>query len=98
MHRNFRNVGKVVFGRGSFDQLGQVLQPVREAEAGPVVFLVDDWFQGRELVDRLPAGAADVVRFIDASHEEPKTEQVDELRDTILASRGLPSGVVGIGG
>jgi 3-deoxy-alpha-D-manno-octulosonate 8-oxidase len=98
MHRNFRNVGKVVYGRGALDQLGSILEPVRERGPGPVVFLVDDWFENRDLAERLPVVPDDEVHFFDASHEEPKTGQVDELRDGILARSGLPSGVVGIGG
>lgn len=98
MHKNFRNVGKLVFGRGAIEQLDSLIDPVRAAGSGPVVFLVDDWFEDRDLPGRLPIRPDDELRFIDASHEEPKTSQVDALRDGILAERGVPSGVVGIGG
>ena len=83
MHKNFRNVGQLVYGRGAFDQLGSILDPQRTAGEGYFVFLVDDWFEGRELPGKLPAVSGDVVRFIDASHEEPKTGQVDELRQPV---------------
>jgi 3-deoxy-alpha-D-manno-octulosonate 8-oxidase len=98
MHRNFKNVGKTVYGRGCFDQLGDILSPQREVEEGFIVFLVDDFFQDRALTGRIPAEEGDVVRFIDASHDEPTTAQVDELRDDILSEQGVPGGVVGIGG
>jgi 3-deoxy-alpha-D-manno-octulosonate 8-oxidase len=98
MHRNFRNVGKIVYGRGSIEQLGSILEPVRAGGPGPVVFVVDDWFEGREVMERVPVAPGDEVHFFDASHEEPKTGQVDELRDGILQRNGTPSGVVGIGG
>jgi len=98
MHKNFRNVGRLVYGRGAFDQLGSILDPKRSEGERYFVFLVDDWFEDRELPGRMPVLPGDVVRFIDASHEEPKTGQIDELRDEILSERGLPSGVVGIGG
>ena len=98
MYRNFRNVGKVVYGPGAIRQLESILDPVRAAGGGSMVFLVDDWFEGRDLPERLPIAAGDRVHFIDASHDEPKTSQVDDLRDGILAGQGLPAGVVGIGG
>jgi 3-deoxy-alpha-D-manno-octulosonate 8-oxidase len=98
VHRNFRNVGKVVYGRGALDQLGDIVAPRRKEQGGFLVWLIDDWFEGRALPDRLPVEEGDEVRFVDASHEEPKTDQVDALRDEILAARGLPAGVVGIGG
>jgi 3-deoxy-alpha-D-manno-octulosonate 8-oxidase len=98
VHRNFRNVGKVVYGRGAVDQLGDILAPRRTGNEGFLLFLVDDWFEGRELPGRLPVEDADAIRYVDASQEEPTTEQVDALRDGILAERGLPAGVVGIGG
>jgi len=98
VHRNFRNVGKVVYGRGALDQLGEIVEPRRAENEGFLVWLIDDWFEGRDLRDRLPLKQDDEIRFIDASHEEPKTGQVDALRDGILAERGLPAGVVGIGG
>ena len=36
--------------------------------------------------------------FIDVDPYEPTTGQVDELRDKIITKKGLPSGVIGIGG
>jgi 3-deoxy-alpha-D-manno-octulosonate 8-oxidase len=98
MHTNFTNVGKTVYGPGSFDQLGDILGPQRHRNEGYIVFLVDDFFEGRPLADRLPREAGDVLRFIDASHDEPTTDQVDEIRDSVLGAHGLPAGVVGIGG
>jgi 3-deoxy-alpha-D-manno-octulosonate 8-oxidase len=98
MHRNIPNVRNLVYGRGSFDALGEVLAPHRRENDGVMVFLIDDFFEERDLTDRLPAAAKDWVAFIDASHDEPKTGQVDRLRDDIVSEAGLPAGVVGIGG
>lgn len=98
MHSNFKNIGKTVYGRGSFDQLEEILRPRRQVDAGYIVYLVDDYFENRDLSQRIPAEGGDIVRFVDASHEEPTTGQVDELRDGILSAHGVPGGVVGIGG
>lgn len=98
MHKNFKNIEKVVFGRGSFDAMNGILEPVRKENDQFILFVVDDYFRGKELAERIPAKPEDVVTFIDVDPQEPTTEQVDRLRDEILAQRGLPSGVVGIGG
>ena len=39
-----------------------------------------------------------LILFEDVDHHEPTTEQIDSLRDKILKEKGLPSGIVGIGG
>ncbi|RLD75430.1 MAG: alcohol dehydrogenase, partial [Bacteroidetes bacterium] len=98
MYKNIKNIDKIVFGTGSFNQLEDILKPKRVENNKYFVFVVDDFFDGKELSNKLPAYEEDLVFFIDASHEEPKTGQIDHLRDEILASKGLPSGIVGIGG
>src|ERR1041384_6160324 len=55
-------------------------------------------FKGKDLEARIPSTNDDVVRFIDVDPHEPTTDQIDHLRDEVLASRGIPAGVVGIGG
>ena len=96
MHKNFKNIEKVVYGRGSFDTMKDILAERRHG--GFFVFLVDEYFKGKDLEGRLPASAEDVVRFIDVDPHEPTTEQIDHLRDDIQASRGMPAGIIGIGG
>lgn len=98
MHKNFKNIEKVVFGRGSFNTMDGIIEPVRESNDHFFLFIVDNYFKGKELEQRIPAKASDVIKFIDVDPHEPTTEQIDGLRDEILASNGLPSGVVGIGG
>ena len=98
MHKNFNNIDKVCYGPGSFAQLGEIIEPVRKENDKFFVFVVDNYFKGKPLTDQLPLQKGDVLRFIDVDPEEPTTEQIDELRDTILAENGLPAGIVGIGG
>ncbi len=98
MHKNFKNIEKVVYGRGSFDTMESILAPIREQNDHFFLFVVDDYFNGKELAKRIPATAADVIKFIDVDPQEPTTEQIDSLRDEILSTKGLPSGVIGIGG
>lgn len=97
-HRNFPQVPRVVFGKGSFDQLGEILLPHRKHSDAPFIFLVDDVFKKTELAERVPLIFNDELIFVSAD-EEPKTKQVDELVGMILRKyTSLPSGIVGIGG
>ena len=97
-YRNFPMVPRVVFGNGSFDQLGDILLPKRKHSEAPIIFLVDDVFEGTALISRIPKIFCDQIVFISAA-EEPKTEQVDALVKMIRKEyQELPSGIVGIGG
>ncbi|MCL4158224.1 UNVERIFIED_CONTAM: hypothetical protein GTU68_029223 [Idotea baltica] len=91
-------VPRVVFGNGSFDQLGDILLPRRRHSEAAMIFLVDDVFEGTELISRIPKIFCDQIVFISAD-EEPKTEQVDALVKMIRSQfQELPSGIIGIGG
>ena len=94
--RNFKLVGYVVYGRGSFNQLDEILAPHRK-DGQPMVFLVDHFFEGKELVNRIPLRDNDLILFADVT-TEPKTIYVDELATRLKQEFGSISGVIGIGG
>ncbi len=97
-YRNFPMVPRVVYGNGSFCQLGDILMPQRKNSDAPCVFLVDDVFEGTSFVGRIPVIFSDQIIFISAD-EEPKTDQVDALVAKIKQDFSeLPSGIIGIGG
>jgi 3-deoxy-alpha-D-manno-octulosonate 8-oxidase len=98
-YKNFPMVPRVIFGRGCFDQLNEILAGVRTTPKSPMVFLVDDVFKTNTTVlSRIPKQEKDHIIFISAN-EEPKTTQVDDLRDSIFNKFGeVPEGVIGIGG
>ncbi|MEZ4811356.1 MAG: iron-containing alcohol dehydrogenase family protein [Allomuricauda sp.] len=97
-YRNFPMVPRVVFGSGSFSQLGEILMPKRKNSDAPFIFLVDDFFENREFASRIPLMFSDEIIFVSAE-EEPKTEQVDALVARIKEKyEEMPSGIVGIGG
>jgi 3-deoxy-alpha-D-manno-octulosonate 8-oxidase len=98
MHKNFKNIEKIVFGRGSLENLAGILSERRHEHNQFYLFVVDRYFKGKELEGRLPVGPTDVLKFIDVDIHEPTTDQIDELRDEIASSKGTPAGVVGIGG
>jgi 3-deoxy-alpha-D-manno-octulosonate 8-oxidase len=97
-HKNFKNIDKVTYGRGSFLQLAATVEPIRAENKNYFVYIVDNYFKGKGLSNNLQNKAEDLVYFIDVDPHEPTTEQIDFLRDEILSKKGLPSGVIGIGG
>jgi 3-deoxy-alpha-D-manno-octulosonate 8-oxidase len=96
LHKNFKNIEKVCYGRGSFAMMESILAEKRNG--GFFLFVVDDYFKGKDLAKRIPATNDDIVHFIDVDPHEPTTEQIDKLRDDAIESHGIPAGVIGIGG
>jgi 3-deoxy-alpha-D-manno-octulosonate 8-oxidase len=94
--RNFKMVGYVVYGRGSFNQLDEILASRRQGDA-PIVFLVDHFFENKPLARRIPVRGRDKVIFVDVSYE-PKTVYVDKLAGDLRQEFGKVSGIIGIGG
>ena len=102
MFRNFKMVSKVVYGRGCFSQLGEILHEQRQGSEAVMVFILDDVFKAGRLQARLPLNADDMIIWANVD-EEPKTVYVDQLTMQVkehMAKRrdDLPSGVIGIGG
>jgi 3-deoxy-alpha-D-manno-octulosonate 8-oxidase len=95
--RNFKMVDYVVYGRGCFNQLDEILEP-RRIGGAPMIFLLDHYFQNDEqLKARIPLRDNDMLMVMDVTHE-PKTSYVDELADQLKEKFGTISGVIGIGG
>lgn len=94
--RNFKMVGYVIYGRGSFNQLDEIITPHRKNGA-PMIFLVDHFFEGKPLASRVPLRGNDKIIFADVTYE-PKTTYVDKLANELKAEFGTVSGVIGIGG
>lgn len=94
--RNFRMVSYVVYGRGSFDQLDEILSVNRLGEA-PMIFLIDHFFENNPLTSRIPLRGGDKILFADITYE-PKTSYVDLISKQLKEEFGTVSGIVGIGG
>src|SRR6476646_8608897 len=94
--RNFKMVGYVIYGRGSFNQLDEIIAPHRKADA-PMIFLVDHFFEGKDLPKRIPVKGKDKIIFVDVTYE-PKTTYVDSLANQLKEEFGTVSGIIGIGG
>ena len=95
--RNFKMVDYVVYGRGCFDQVDEIIARHRKAGA-PMVFLLDHFFKDdNTFKSRIPLRGNDILIDADVSHE-PKTSYVDELAAEIKSKHGMVSGIIGIGG
>jgi 3-deoxy-alpha-D-manno-octulosonate 8-oxidase len=103
MFRNFKTVSRVVFGRGCFNQIDDILSEKRKHSSADMVFLVDDVFQKDALAGRIPAKDRDLLMWVNVD-QEPKTAYVDDLTRMVRknysdsASSPVPAGVIGIGG
>ncbi len=98
-YKNFPMVPRVIFGRGSFNQLSEILEPKRLSINSPFIYLIDDVFRNNDsLLSRVSLAYDDKIFYI-STKEEPKTSQVDALvEEIILMTKERPSGIIGIGG
>ena len=94
--RNFKMVDYVVYGRGCFDQLDEILAPRRKGDA-PMIFLVDHFFKSKPLINRIPTKGKDRIVYADVT-DEPKTKYVDAISRDLKNEFGTVSGIIGIGG
>lgn len=97
--RNFKTVPRMVFGRGSFDQLGEILAEQRQTDSDFVVFAVDNVHKGKPLEASIPALSQDMILWVDVT-DEPKTTYVDALTLEVqkFNTHQNPVSIVGLGG
>ncbi len=98
-HKNFPMVPKVVYGKGSFNQIKEIISPERNGIA-PFIYLIDDVFKDQKqfVEERISLSYTDEILYVSTA-EEPKTSQVDKIVEKILSnSQYIPSGIIGIGG
>lgn len=98
MYRNFSIVPNIIFGRGSFSQLSDVLTPHRVTPGSFMVFVLDDVFKDKELESRVPVEGKDLLLHVNVD-DEPKTSYIDALVQQIREYDEVkPDGIIGIGG
>jgi len=98
MFRNFKLVPNVIFGRGCFAQLDEIIAGQRQSADGWAVFVVDDVFKGKDLEQRIPTQGKDHILWVNVD-DEPKTGYVDALTLEVRNLQStLPCAVIGIGG
>lgn len=89
-------VDYVVYGRGCFNQLDEIIAPNRKP-GQPMIFLLDHFFKGKPLESRIPLKGNDKIIYADVTYE-PKTSYVDQIAGELKQEFGSISGVIGIGG
>lgn len=94
--KNLKLVDYIVYGRGAFNQLDEILAPGRK-DNFPMIFFLDHYFIGKPLAGRIPLRGKDKIVYVDVT-QEPKTKQVDALAAELKAEFGEVSGIIGIGG
>ena len=94
--KNLKLVDYIVYGRGAFNQLDEILAP-RRKDNFPMIFFLDHYFIGKPLAGRIPLRGKDKIVYVDVT-QEPKTKQVDALAAELKAQFGEVSGIIGIGG
>lgn len=98
MYRNFKIVPNIIFGRGSFSQLDDVLAPRRVNTESYMVFVIDDVFTDSPLEMRVPLRGSDLLLRVNVD-DEPKTSYIDSLVTQIREYLPqTPVGIIGIGG
>ncbi len=97
--RNFKTVPRIIFGRGAYPQLTDVVDEQRKTDQDFAVFILDPSQKGKDTETRLPAQPQDLIIWADV-RDEPKTTYVDALTEQVLQHKDgqPPISVVGIGG
>ena len=89
-------VGYVVYGRGSFNQLDEIIEPHRK-EDHPMIFLVDHFFEGKPLIDRIPLRGNE-KSFLLTLLTNQKQLMLMNWHKQLKDEFGTVSGIIGIGG
>ncbi|MBW1649554.1 MAG: iron-containing alcohol dehydrogenase [Deltaproteobacteria bacterium] len=98
MFRNFKVVPQIIFGKGSFAQLDDILSNRRKHQKSFMVFLIDHAFENTNFKSRVPLKKDDMLIWINTD-TEPKTYYIDRLVEEIKKHKNiLPDGIIGIGG
>jgi len=93
-------VSKVIYGVGVFNELENILKELFPVDKGYVIYIIDSVHQKTGLRIKIPKREKDLIIDADVSEHEPRTDQVDRIRDKIIAEKNgeLPIVIVGIGG
>ncbi len=92
-----KNVLEYYFG---FSMLGQIENSLAERREinNNVVYFIDSFFKGSDLLEKLSIHTNDFVYFVDSSIE-PSTDGVDNFcKDVKQRMKKLPAAVIGMGG
>lgn len=94
---NSKNILNYLFGNGAINQLEEVLQK-SSSQGNYVIYYIDEYFQNKELLNKLPLNINDEVFYVQTK-DEPKTQFINDFRDILLKKeKSNPKAIVAIGG
>lgn len=98
----FRNIPlppRLIYGRGALNQLDCVLASHRKNRHSPFIYILYHCLKHKKNIsEKLPLDKNDLIIYADTTLE-PKTKQVDGIRDRMKRAFGENiSGIIGIGG
>jgi len=90
-----KNIKYYMLGVGSLSNLEERIE---EKGEGYSIYFIDHYFKDKDLINNLPIKKDDEIIFVDTT-DEPTTEGIDRLKDTIVKiGKEKPKAIVGIGG
>jgi 3-deoxy-alpha-D-manno-octulosonate 8-oxidase len=98
--RVFKQVPRIIFGKGSLARLSELLPEKKDAD-DYYVYVVDAAFRPLGILSdaSFVEPETDVIEWYPASVKEPSTLQVDDLKSRILSTKKRePLAIIGIGG
>jgi len=86
-----------MFGNGAINNLDSILNK-KGSKCNYVIYYVDEYFEGSDLIDRLPINKNDELFFIQTK-DEPKTSFMNDFRDALVGKdKANPKAIIAIGG
>ena len=96
--RVFKQVPRIIYGSGSISRIKELL-PKKDA-SNYNIYIIDDIFRNTCFPGKDNISDEDILEWFPASLGEPKTSQVDSIRDNIRQRQidTEPNAIIGIGG
>jgi 3-deoxy-alpha-D-manno-octulosonate 8-oxidase len=95
--KNSKLVQFYFLGSKALNELEPLLSQKRNNKESYVVFIIDHFFKGNSLINKLPILKNDVVIFADTT-DEPTSDQIDNIAGKLRGNEIKPSAIIGIGG
>lgn len=94
---NVKNVQRYMFGKGSISSLKKFIESQKN-DNGYVVFFIDSFFRGKDIVSSLPKQNEDELIYV-LTDNEPTTDYIDSIVEKLNTNHDdKPYAIVGMGG
>jgi 3-deoxy-alpha-D-manno-octulosonate 8-oxidase len=98
--RNCKNVLNYLFGKGSINELKNIIDSKRENSRSIVVFIIDEFFLNHEIIEKLPINKNSDILIFASTKDEAHADYINKLLDQIKVKikNELPIAIIGMGG